>query len=234
MDVPEWQGIPRSDPNRKSRTSKLSVCFAPISAILHAWYRSQYRTCVQPAVLNLAVNAALMKVILREQTMLSGYRVLVVEDNAIVAEDVSASIREAEGVVIGPCAGTREARALLKGDSPVDVAVLDVNVSDGSITPVLEALHARHVPTLIYTGGALPEACAAGTRTSWCSQSRSSLLASLPSCGGLPGQVWRSVRRPDKSSSQARDGVQRVWRWLRRRLRRKCWSRQARCAGSRI
>jgi hypothetical protein len=46
-----------------------------------------------------------MKVILREQTMLSGYRVLVVEDNAIVAEDVSASIREAEGVVIGHAPG---------------------------------------------------------------------------------------------------------------------------------
>jgi DNA-binding NtrC family response regulator len=89
--------------------------------------------------------------------MLSGYRVLVVEDEAIVAEDISDAIREAEGVVLGPCAGTREARDLLKGDSRVDVAVLDVNVRDGAITPVLEALHARHIPTVIYTGGALPE-----------------------------------------------------------------------------
>jgi DNA-binding NtrC family response regulator len=88
---------------------------------------------------------------------LSGYRVLVVEDEAVVAEDISATIREAEGVVIGPCASTRETRDLLKGNCVVDVAVLDVNVSDGSITPVLEALHARRVPTLIYTGGALPE-----------------------------------------------------------------------------
>ena len=89
--------------------------------------------------------------------MLSGYRVLVVEDEAIVAEDISEAIREAEGVVLGPCAGTREARDLLKRDSRVDVAVLDVNVRDGAITPVLEALHARHIPTVIYTGGALPE-----------------------------------------------------------------------------
>jgi hypothetical protein len=37
------------------------------------------------------------------------------------------------------------------------VAVLDVNVRDGAITPVLEALHARRIPTVIYTGGALPE-----------------------------------------------------------------------------
>src|SRR5918997_3327768 len=89
--------------------------------------------------------------------MLSRYRVLVVEDEAIVAGDISEAIREAEGVVLGPCAGTREARALLKGDTLVDVAVLDVNVSDGPITPVLEALHARNIPTLVYTGGALPE-----------------------------------------------------------------------------
>ena len=89
--------------------------------------------------------------------MLSGYRVLVVEDEAIVAEDISEAIREAEGVVLGPFPGTREARDLLKRDSRVDVAVLDVNVRDGAITPVLEALHARHIPTVIYTGGALPE-----------------------------------------------------------------------------
>jgi hypothetical protein len=41
--------------------------------------------------------------------MLSGYRVLVVKDEPVVAEDISAAIREAEGVVLGPCTGTREA-----------------------------------------------------------------------------------------------------------------------------
>jgi DNA-binding NtrC family response regulator len=89
--------------------------------------------------------------------MLSGFRVLVVEDEALVAEDLSDTIREAEGVVVGPCPGNREARALLKGDTAIDAAVLDVNVSDGAVTPVLEALQARHIPTLVYTGGALPE-----------------------------------------------------------------------------
>ena len=89
--------------------------------------------------------------------MLSGYHVLIVEDEAVVAQDLSDTIREAEGVVVGPCSGAREARALLKGDPRVDAAVLDVNVSDGAITPILEALRARRIPTLIYTGGALPE-----------------------------------------------------------------------------
>ena len=89
--------------------------------------------------------------------MLSGYRVLIVEDEAIVAQDLSDAINEAEGEVIGPYSGTREARAILKTDTRITAAVLDVNVSDGAITPVLEALRARRIPTLIYTGGQVPE-----------------------------------------------------------------------------
>ncbi len=89
--------------------------------------------------------------------MLSGFRVLVVEDEALVAEDLSDTIRKAEGVVVGPAATVREARAILKGGTAIDVAVLDVNVSDGTVTPVLEALRARHIPILVYTGRDIPD-----------------------------------------------------------------------------
>ena len=89
--------------------------------------------------------------------MLSGFRVLVVEDEALVAEDLTHIITEAEGTVVGPYSSAREARALLKSDASLDAAVLDVNVSDGTITPVLEALRARNIPTVVYTGGAVPE-----------------------------------------------------------------------------
>jgi DNA-binding NtrC family response regulator len=89
--------------------------------------------------------------------MLGGYNVLIVEDEAIIAQDLSDAIREAEGDVVGPCSGIREARAALKSDTRISAAVLDVNVSDGAITPVLEALRARRIPTLIYTGGQVPE-----------------------------------------------------------------------------
>jgi hypothetical protein len=33
----------------------------------------------------------------------------------------------------------------------------DMNLSDGPVTPVLEALNARDIPTVVYTGGAVPE-----------------------------------------------------------------------------
>jgi hypothetical protein len=39
-----------------------------------------------------------------------------------------------------------------------DAAILDLNVADGEITPVLEMLLARGLPVVAYTEGNLPEA----------------------------------------------------------------------------
>ena len=89
--------------------------------------------------------------------MLAGYRVLVVEDEPLVAEGLSEGIAEAEGVPVGPASSVREVRQLIKADPALDAALLDVNLKDGPVTPVLEALSARGVPTVVYTGGAVPE-----------------------------------------------------------------------------
>jgi DNA-binding NtrC family response regulator len=88
--------------------------------------------------------------------MLSGCRVLVVEDEALVAEEIRLLLLEAEGVPVGPVPSLSEARRLLKEGAHLDAALLDVNLIDGPITPVLESLSARGVPTLVYTGGSLP------------------------------------------------------------------------------
>jgi DNA-binding NtrC family response regulator len=89
--------------------------------------------------------------------MLAGYRVLVVEDEPLVAEDLKALLAEAEGEPVGPASSVREAQHLIKDGPAVDAALLDVNLRDGPVTPVLEALSARGVPTVVYTGGAVPE-----------------------------------------------------------------------------
>ncbi len=89
--------------------------------------------------------------------MLAGCRVLVVEDEALVAATISDLLTEAEGVPVGPAATVREARQLLKDGTVLDAALLDVNLSDGPVTPVLEALSARGIPTMVYTGGVVPE-----------------------------------------------------------------------------
>ena len=89
--------------------------------------------------------------------MLGGLRVLIVEDEVLLAEDLRETITEAEGVVIGPMATVKDARARLNDSGSIDAAILDVNLSDGAITPVLETLRARGVATLVYTGGSVPE-----------------------------------------------------------------------------
>jgi DNA-binding NtrC family response regulator len=89
--------------------------------------------------------------------MLSGLRVLIVEDEPMLADDLSEIITEAEGVVVGPVATVKEARAIIKDRVVFDVAVLDVNLTDGVVTPVLEALQARGVPVVVYTGGTVPD-----------------------------------------------------------------------------
>jgi DNA-binding NtrC family response regulator len=93
----------------------------------------------------------------KDGAMLAGYRVLVVEDEALIALSISEMLTEAEGVPVGPASSVREARQLIKGAAMLDAAVLDVNLADGSVTPILETLSARGIPTVIYTGGVVPE-----------------------------------------------------------------------------
>lgn len=89
--------------------------------------------------------------------MLAGCRVLVVEDEALVAEAICDLLVEAEAVLVGPVASASEARQLIKQTTPLDAALLDLNLSDGPVTPVLEALSARGTPTVVYMGGTVPE-----------------------------------------------------------------------------
>ena len=89
--------------------------------------------------------------------MLTACRILIVDDNALIAEAVSQLLTEAEAEVLGPASSIAEARQLLKTGTPIDAALLDVNLTDGRITPVLDVLRTRHVPTVVYTGGTVPE-----------------------------------------------------------------------------
>lgn len=82
---------------------------------------------------------------------LKGKRILVVEDEALIAVMVEDMLAEMGSHVVGP-AGTIEAALDLVRQEVLDAAVLDVNVRGERIDPVAEALLARGVPVLFATG----------------------------------------------------------------------------------
>lgn len=82
---------------------------------------------------------------------LRGKRVLVVEDEALIAVMVEDMLLDMGSEVVGPAA-TIEAALDLARSETLDAAVLDVNVRGQRIDPVAEELMARGVPVLFATG----------------------------------------------------------------------------------
>ncbi len=78
-------------------------------------------------------------------------RVLLVEDEALVAMMIQESLTEFGFHVIGPVCTVSEAEAVARDDPP-DAAVLDINLGDGLIYSVAEILSARKVPFVFVTG----------------------------------------------------------------------------------
>jgi CheY-like chemotaxis protein len=94
-----------------------------------------------------------------EQT-LTGRRVLVVEDEYLLADDLTQSLIEAGADVLGPAPSIEEATALIAAEAHIDAAVLDVNLRGEMVFPVADALRARGIPFAFATGydqGALPD-----------------------------------------------------------------------------
>jgi len=78
-------------------------------------------------------------------------RVMVVEDEALVAADLAATAQGAGYGVVGPFGRVREALAWLRTDRP-DAALLDVNVAGEMVEPVADRLSALGVPYAFVTG----------------------------------------------------------------------------------
>jgi DNA-binding response OmpR family regulator len=85
---------------------------------------------------------------------LRGARILVVEDEPFIAFDLKMAIEDIGAVAIGPAATVAEALDLIALEPP-DGAILDVNLPDGTIGPVLDALAAK-AGVVVHTGVGLP------------------------------------------------------------------------------
>ena len=82
--------------------------------------------------------------------------VLIVEDEFLIALNLTLLLERRGWHVLGPAATVDEALRLLDDERPA-VALLDVTPKDGTVTLVAEALRARNVPFIVASAYRRPE-----------------------------------------------------------------------------
>ena len=83
--------------------------------------------------------------------MAASRRVLLVEDEALVAMMIQQCLTETGHSIVGPISTASEALVTAK-DGDFDAAILDINLGDGMAYPVAEILSARGIPFIFATG----------------------------------------------------------------------------------
>lgn len=82
---------------------------------------------------------------------LTGLKVLVVEDEMLVAIDYCQHLAEAGAEIVGPFTSVEQAQKSID-TSQFDVAVLDYALSDQTSDPLQVALERRDIPFVVITG----------------------------------------------------------------------------------
>jgi len=82
---------------------------------------------------------------------LAGYRILVVEDEMLLALFVEAVLHDLGCIVVGPVSKL-DVAVRLASEETLDAAVLDVNIRGGDVFPAAEHLAARGIPFVLASG----------------------------------------------------------------------------------
>jgi len=83
---------------------------------------------------------------------IQGRRVLLVEDEYFIAEDLRRSFADAGANIVGPVPTAARALELFEKGPRVDAAVLDVNLRGEMVYPRVDTLMAAGVPMVFVTG----------------------------------------------------------------------------------
>ena len=82
---------------------------------------------------------------------LADKKILLVEDEVLIAEMVVDMLIDLGATVVGPATSLAKGLALA-GSAEIDAAVLDVNLRGERIDPIADILDARGIPVLFATG----------------------------------------------------------------------------------
>lgn len=88
---------------------------------------------------------------MREKS-LSGLRILVAEDEFMIATDLARELSDAGATVLGPTASLDKTLHLIRSEASIDASILDINLQGDMVFPAADLLRERGVPFLFATG----------------------------------------------------------------------------------
>jgi DNA-binding response OmpR family regulator len=83
---------------------------------------------------------------------LAGTRVLVVEDEYYLADDVRTTLTDIGADVLGPLPSVSEAQAFINANAAIDCVLLDINLGGELAFDVADTLRERNIPFAFLTG----------------------------------------------------------------------------------
>ena len=92
-----------------------------------------------------------LRMTMAQHQLLRGFRILVAEDDMILALDMERSLGDAGAQVFGPVNTAADATALAQ-TAPLTCAVLDVNLGCELVFPAAQVLKDRNIKTIFCTG----------------------------------------------------------------------------------
>ena len=133
---------------------------------------------------------------MEQETELSGMRILVVEDEPLLAMACADLLADSGCTVAGPVSSVKQGMQLIEQEA-IDGAILDINLRGEMVFPLADALAERAIPFVYVTGyGKLLRACNHGRPVLQKPYSNQKLLKII--------SEWRpSLRRtPDHTDSK--------------------------------
>ena len=86
------------------------------------------------------------------ERILAGLRILVVEDEPLIAMELIDNLEDVGAAPFGPVMTVAGALSIVRSGEPLDAALLNVNLRGEASFPVADALIERGVPFLFVTG----------------------------------------------------------------------------------